>query len=160
MSLSEVLLIHTQSNFFAYLLATFGNMPCHHSFHLLSPCHFTRYIKILENIQEFEKKNYKLTTCHKTWAWYRISNRPPVYLHLIFEISSVIPFFFNFKLKKKIDFETNLFFVEFQLDFYCLCSLQKSSSNSTKNRVCFEIDFFLSLKMKKNRVTLNIFLKI
>ena len=32
----------------------------------------------------------------------------------------------------------------------------KSSLNSTKNQVCFEIDFFSSLKLKKNRVTLDI----
>ena len=35
---------------------------------------------------------------------------PPVYLHLIFEISSVTWFFFNLKLEKKIDFETNSIF--------------------------------------------------
>ena len=37
------------------------------------------------------------------------------------------------------------FFVEFEFGFYCLCSLQKSSSNSTKYQVCLEIDFFSSL---------------
>ena len=58
------------------------------------------------------------------------SDRPPVYLHLIFEISSVTWFFFNFKLKKKSILKQTRFFVEFELDFYCLCSLQKSISKS------------------------------
>ena len=36
-----------------------------------------------------------------------------------------------YKLEKKIDFESNLiFFFEFELDLYCLCSLQKSISIS------------------------------
>ena len=55
---------------------------------------------------------------------------PPVYLHLIFEISSVTRFFFNFKLDKKSISKQTRFFVEFELDFYCLCSLQKSISKS------------------------------
>ena len=46
------------------------------------------------------------------------------------------------KLEKKLISKQTWFFVEFALDFYCLCSLQKSSSNSTKNWVCFEIYFF------------------
>ena len=35
-----------------------------------------------------------------------------------------------YKIKKKINFESNLNFFEFELDFYCLCSLQKSISKS------------------------------
>ena len=70
---------------------------------------------------------------------------PPVYLHLILEISSVTWFFFNFKLEKKSSLKQTRFFAEFELEIYCLCSLQKSSSNSKKNRVCFKLDFFSSL---------------
>ena len=40
---------------------------------------------------------------------------PPIHLHLIFEISS---------LKNPV--HRTGFFVYFELDFYCLCSLQKS----------------------------------
>ena len=35
-----------------------------------------------------------------------------------------------FQTWKKIEFKTNLIFFEFELDFYCLCSLQKSISKS------------------------------
>ena len=51
---------------------------------------------------------------NRTW-----NNRalPTIHLHLIFEISS---------LKNQVG-EPG-FFVYFELDFYCLCSLQKSSS--------------------------------
>ena len=61
----------------------------------------------------------------------------PVHLHLIFKISS---------LKNQV--QQAGFFVYFELDFYCLCSLQISSSKETKNPVCrtrffvyFELDF-------------------
>ena len=56
-----------------------------------------------------------------------------VYLCLIFEMS-IWEFITNSK-KKSISNQT-WFFFEFKLDFYCLCSLQKSSLNSAKNRVC------------------------
>ena len=48
----------------------------------------------------------------------------PVYLHLIFEKSSL-----------KIRVWWTGFFVYFELDFYCLCSLQNSSVKQTKNQV-------------------------
>ena len=35
-----------------------------------------------------------------------------------------------FQTWKKIEFKTNLIFFEFELDFYCLCSLQESISKS------------------------------
>ena len=37
------------------------------------------------------------------------------------------PFRHLFQTEIKIDFKTNWFFFQFKLDFYCLCSLQKSS---------------------------------
>ena len=49
---------------------------------------------------------------------------PPIHLHLIFEISS---------LKNQVG--RTGFFVYFNLDFYSLCSLQKSSLKYTKNPV-------------------------
>ena len=49
--------------------------------------------------------------CEKTSKPSRFEKlRWTVYLHLIFEISSVTWFFFNFKLEKKIDSETNSIF--------------------------------------------------
>ena len=54
----------------------------------------------------------------------RDTQTPSIYLHLIFEISS---------LKNQV--RRTGFFVYFELDFYCLCSLQKSSLKKTKNPV-------------------------
>ena len=42
-------------------------------------------------------------------SFFYIMDRPPVYLHLIFEISSVTRFFFNFKLEKKNRFRNSIF---------------------------------------------------
>ena len=73
-----------------------------------------------------------------------------VYLYLICE-TSIREFITNSKKKSSLK-QT----VEFELDFCRLHRQEKSSSNSTKNQVCFKLEFFLSLKLKKNRVTLNI----
>ena len=51
---------------------------------------------------------------------------PPIHLYLIFEISS---------LKNPV--RRTGFFVYFELDFYCLCSLQKSSSKWGKSIVLY-----------------------
>ena len=51
------------------------------------------------------------------WKSWWVTKWPPIHLHLIFEISS---------LKNQV-WQTWCF-VYFKLDFYCLCSLQKSSS--------------------------------
>ena len=73
-----------------------------------------------------------------------------VYLCLLFEMS-IWEFITN---SQKIDFKTNLiFFVEFELDFYCLCSLQKSISKSNWFFKFFKLDIS---KLKKNRVTHDI----
>ena len=41
-----------------------------------------------------------------------------------------LDFFFQFQTRKKSILKQTRFFVEFELDFYCLCSLQKSISKS------------------------------
>ena len=59
-----------------------------------------------------------------------------VELALISDALSLCTRFSNFGFRslfqtwKKIEFKTNLIFFEFELDFYCLCSLQKSISKS------------------------------
>ena len=81
---------------------------------------------------------------YKRWQKVDIFGPPNyhgVYLCLIFEMS-IWEFITN--SKKKSIWKQTRFFVEFELDFYCLCSLQKSSSNSKKNRVSKSI-FFSSL---------------
>ena len=61
-------------------------------------------------------------------------------IFIIFKLVSfhyfIVDVFRNIKFKKS----KNQF--DFEIDF---CRLHRQSSNSTKNRVCFEIDFFLSL---------------
>ena len=78
----------------------------------------------------------------------------PVYLHLIFEILSVTRFFFNFKIlslkNQKINLISKLIFAGYT-----------GSKNQVRTRqkiqiVSKSIFFFLSLKLKKNQVTLNI----
>ena len=54
--------------------------------------------------------------------------------------------FFSISNSKKKSILKLDFFVEFELDFYCLCSLQKSSSNS-KKKSSFEIDFFFEFEI-------------
>ena len=63
----------------------------------------------------------------------RYRNSPLIYLHLIFEISSLM----------------NWFFSKFKLNFYCLCSLQKCSSN-------FEKFSSLNWKFKLKIVTIQV----
>ena len=61
-------------------------------------------------------------------------DRPPVYLHLIFEISSLTRFFFNFKLEKKNEFETNSI-------FWSSSNLIFTACVACKNQFRNQIDF-------------------
>ena len=67
---------------------------------------------------------------------------PPIHLHLIFEIST-------FKNQVR---QTGSF-VYLELDFYCLCNLQKFSLEKTKNPVC-QTKFF-ELRYFKNQVEME-----
>ena len=64
------------------------------------------------------------------FCWHRLLSQSlqvtqsPIGLHLIFE---------HLSLKNQVG--RTWFFICFKLDFYCLCSLQKSSSKWTKNQV-------------------------
>ena len=82
----------------------------------------------------FLEGNWWLTTFQSVQRF-----KPPIYLHLIFEISSVTWFFFQFR---NIKFEKSKNQFDFEIEFCRLHPQQKLSSNFTKNQVCFKIDFF------------------
>ena len=69
---------------------------------------------------------------------------PPIHLRLIFEISNL----------KNLVRQTR-FFVYFQLDFYCLCSLQKSSSKQKKKNPVHRTRFFKLSRYLKNQVEMD-----
>ena len=72
-----------------------------------------------------------------------------VYLCLIFWIVNLGVYY---KLEKKSILKQTWFFVEFKLDFYCLCSLQKSIS---KSNWFFDFQSWY-FEIEKNQVTLDI----
>ena len=67
---------------------------------------------------------------------------PPVYLHLIFEISSVTRIFFNFEISSLKNWKINLIL---KLIFAGYTGSKNQVRTWKKNQVWFEIDFLLSL---------------
>ena len=84
--------------------------------------------------------------------WIEFVDYPPVYLHLIFEISSVTRFFFNFKISslrnQKINLITKLIFVGYTGSKNQV-KIRKKKSSLIWNRIFLEFVIYSQIDVSK-----------